>query len=90
MLHMSPLRLPQSALFSVPQMEWKKYPGGQQKTWQREMDKVTVGSSRVESPCLLGWDLEHSSARWPYTLKDMAIKSVQWRGFCYLLSGQIV
>ena len=51
---MEPHRLTHRALFSVLQTGWKRRPGGQQMTWQREMKNATVSLSRVGSSRLPG------------------------------------
>ena len=89
-LRMEPHRLPHQALFSMPQTGWKRRPGGQQMTWQREMKNATVSLSRVGSSRLPGWDPKDNSTRWLDTLKDMAMNREQWRSCCYFLSGQFV
>ena len=53
-LPMGPLCLSHWALFSIPRERWKKRPGGQQVTWQREMKNASISLPRVGSSRLPG------------------------------------
>ena len=90
MLRIETVRPLHRAMFTIPPIEWKKRPGGQQMTWQREMKNATVGLRRVGSSRLPGWDPKDNSTRWLDTLKVMAINREQWRSCCHFLTGQFV
>ena len=87
---MEPHLLSHRARFSIPQSGCKGRPGSQQMTRQREIKNAMVGLRRVGSSCLPGWGPKDNSARWPDTLKDMAMNREQWRSCCHFLSGHIV
>ena len=87
-LRTEPHRLPHRTLFSIPQAGWKKRPGGQQVTWQCEMESATVGLRRVRSSRLPGWSPKDNSTRWLYTLKIYDNESWVVERFCHFLSGQ--
>ena len=77
-------------LFSVPQTEWEKHSGGQQITWQREIESATVDLSRVGSSRLPSWGPKDSSTWWLDTSKDVAMNREQLGSGYYFSSGPIM
>ena len=88
-LRMPSSRLPRRALFARISPSWRKPPGGQPLTWQRDLKSVTKALANVGAVRLPGGGPRDPSDRWLHTLSDMAKNRNQWRSCCTFLADLI-
>ena len=84
-LRMPSHRLPNKALFALPDSTWRKPKGGQPMTWRKGLKSLTKGLGSVGAVRLPGWGPRDHQSAWLETVRDMALNRSQWRSCCQFL-----
>ena len=76
-LRMPSNRLPNKALFALPDPTWRKLKGGQPMTWQRGLKSLTRSLGSVGAVRLPGWGPRDPPSAWLASVRDMALNRSQ-------------